>query len=139
MSNAITRTIGCVLLLVLSLLASTPAAAGGYAFKAEVLDFRALGNDEYRIVFNDLEATDLLIIHLRHDEVATRDVSKDLVSKEKYLAAIELLKQRIAQSPIIQLGIMGGRPAPIDDTGEVHSYSLSVVEGIIYSWHGAID
>jgi len=119
---------------------ATTAVAGGYTFKAEVLDFQALGDDEYRIVLNDIETSNRLIVHLRHDEAATRDVAKDLVSKEKYLAAIELLKQQIAQSPIIQLGVMGGGLTPIDGKpGEFGSYSLSIEEGVVYSWNGAID
>jgi hypothetical protein len=150
MSRARSRAaaIGPVLLLVLSLFASTPAAAGGYTFTAEVLDLRALGNDEYRVVFrrmNDVYGADhapppLLVLHFRHDEPVTRKVSKDLVSKEKYLAAIELLKQQISQSAIIQLGVMGMRLTPIDGKpGEFSSYSLSIEEGVVYSWNGAID
>jgi hypothetical protein len=135
-------------LLVLSFLVSPPAAAGGYVFKAEVLDLRALGNDEYRVVFrqmNDVYGSDhapppLLVLHLRHDEAVTRRVSTDLVSKEKYLAAIELLKQQISQSPIVQLGVMGMRLTPIEGKpGEFSSYSLSIEEGVVYSWNGAID
>jgi hypothetical protein len=135
------------LLLVLSFLVSLPAAAGGYVFKAEVLDFRALGNDEYRVVFrqiNDVYGSDhapppLLVLHLRHDEAVTRSVSTDLVSKEKYLAAIDLLKQ-ISQSPIVQLGVMGMRLTPIEGKpGEFSSYTLSIEDGIVVSWNGAID
>jgi hypothetical protein len=139
-------TVRRIFLLILGLVASLPAAAGGYAFKAEVLDFRALGNDEYRMVIvanpngDDLEPTEQMIVHLRHDEAVTRNVSKDLVSKEKYLAAIELLKQQIAQSPNIQLGVMGGGLTPIEGKpGELGSYSLSIEEGVVYSWNGAID
>jgi hypothetical protein len=140
--------IGSFLLLVFSFLGSTPAAAGGYAFKAEVLDFRALGDDEYRMVFrptSDVYGSDhappaSLVVHLRHDEAVTHDVSKDLVSKEKYLAAIELLKQQIAQSRIIQLGVMGGGLTPIEGKpGEFSSYTLSIIDGIVFSWNGAID
>jgi hypothetical protein len=135
------------LLLVLSFLVSLPAAAGGYVFKAEVLDFRALGNDEYRVVFrqiNDVYGSDhapppLLVLHLRPDEAVTRSVSTDLVSKEKYLAAIDLLKQ-ISQSPIVQLGVMGMRLTPIEGKpGEFSSYTLSIEDGIVVSWNGAID
>jgi hypothetical protein len=140
------KTIGCVLVLVLGLVASLPAIAGGYVFKAEVLDFGDVGNDEYRMVIvanehgDDLGPTEQMIVHLRHDEAATRDVSKDFVSKEKYLAAIELLKQQIAQSPHIQLGVMGGGLTPIEGKpGEFGSYSLSIEEGVVYSWNGAID
>jgi hypothetical protein len=137
---------GRIFLLVLGLVASLPATAGGYIFKAEVLDFQALGNDTYRMVIianrqgDDLRPTEQMIVHLRHDEAATRDVSKDVVSKEKYLAAIELLKQQIAQSPHIQLGVMGGGLTPIEGKpGEFGSYSLSIEEGVVYSWNGAID
>lgn len=136
--------VGAVLLL--AFITAQPAAAGGYVFKAEVLDFRAGSNDEYRMVLignphgDDLGPTELMIVHLRHDEAVTRKVSRDIVSKEKYLAAIELLKQQIAQSPIIRLGVMGGGLTPIDGKpGEFGSYSLSVEEGIVYSWNGAID
>jgi hypothetical protein len=144
----IQKTIGGVLLLFLSLFASAPAAAGGYAFTVEVLDLRALGDDEYRMVFrptSDVYGSDhapppLLVLHLRHDEAVTRSVSTDLVSKEKYLAAIELLKQQISQSPIVQLGVMGMRLTPIEGKpGEFGSYSLSIEEGVVYSWNGAID
>ena len=140
--------IGSVFSIALGFLVSSPAAAGGYAFTAEVLEFQALGNDEYRIVIrqmpnpggNDLGAPDPMVVHLRHDEDATREVSKDFVSKEKYLAAIELLKQQILQSPIIQLGVWGGGLTPIDGKpGEFSSYSLSIEEGVVYSWNGAID
>jgi hypothetical protein len=81
-----------------------------------------------------------MIVHLRHDEAVTRRVSTDLVSKEKYLAAIELLKQQISQSPIVQLGVMGTRLTPIEGKpGEFSSYTLSIEDGIVVSWNGAID
>lgn len=139
-------TLGCVLALVVALFAPMPAVAGGYVFKAEVLDFRDVGNDAYRMAIvanahgDDLGPTEQMIVHLRHDEAATRDVPKDIVSKESYLAAIELLKRQIAPSPIIQLGVMGGGLTPIDGKpGEFGSYSLSIIEGVVYSWNGAID
>ena len=145
-TRSIAAAINALLLLVLSLFASTPAVAGGYVFKAEVLDFRAVGNDEYRMVIvanpngDDLGPTEQMIVHLRHDEVVTCKVSQDFVSKDKYLAAIELLKQQIAQSPNIQLGVMGGGLTPIEGKpGEFGSYSLSIEEGVVYSWNGAID
>jgi hypothetical protein len=47
-ARSLAAAIGLVLL-VLSFLGSTPAAAGGYAFKAHVLDLRVVGNDEYRL------------------------------------------------------------------------------------------
>ena len=87
---------------------------------------------------NDVHGSDhapppLLALHLLHDEAVTRRVSTDLVSKEKYLAAIELLKQRISQSPIIQLGVMGGGLTPIEGKpGEFSSYSLFIQEGVVY-------
>ena len=138
------KTIGCVLVLVLGLVASLPAIAGGYVFKAEVLDFGDVGNDEYRMVIvanpDEDGPTEQMIVHLRHDDAATRDVSKDFVSKEKYLAAIELLTQQIAQSPHIQLGVMGGGLMPIEGKpGEFGSYSLSIEERVVYSSNGAID
>jgi hypothetical protein len=135
-----------IAILLLSLFAALPAAAGGYVFKAEVLDFRAEGNDAYRMVLianpfgDDLGPTELMIVHLGHDEAVTRKVPKEALSKESYLAAIALLQQQIAQSPIIQLGVMGGGLTPIEDKpGEFGSYSLSIEEGIVYSWNGAID
>lgn len=136
--------IGAVLLL--GLFAALPAAAGGYVFKAEVLDFRAVGNDAYRMVLianplgDDLGPTELMIVHLGRDEAVTRKVPKEGLSKERYLAAIALLQQQIAQSPIIQIGVMGGGLTPIEDKpGEFGSYSLSIEEGVVYSWNGAID
>ena len=140
----IRTTLECVFFLVLGLVASLPAVAGGYVFKAEVLDFRAVGNDAYRMVIianpGGDGSTEQMIVHLRHDEAATRKVSKDDVSEEKYLAAIELLKRQIAQSPIIQLGVMGGSLTPLEDKpGEFGSYSLSIIDGTVYSWNGAID
>jgi hypothetical protein len=145
-SRSLAVTIGSFLLLVLALFGSSSAAAGGYAFEAEVVDFRAVGNDEYRMVIvanphgDDPGPTKLMIVHLGHDEAVMRKVSRDIVSKEKYLAAIELLKQQISQSPIIQLGVMGGGLTPVEDKpGEFSSYSLSIEEGIVYSWNGAID
>jgi hypothetical protein len=134
--------IGSFLLLVFSFLGSTPAAAGGDAFTAEVLDFRALGNDEYRIVLRQMTGlygsdevpAEPLVIHLRHDDNVMRRYSKDVVSRKKYLAAIELLKQQIAQSKTIQFGVVGGMGGrgilpPTDDEPSVHqSYSLTIVE-----------
>jgi len=144
------KAIGRVLLLVLSLFASTPAVAGGDYFTAEVLDFQALGNDEYRIVLrqmtpiyaSDSMPTEPLVIHLRHDEALMRDVG----SKEEYLAAIELLKQQISQSPVIQFGVMGGSGlTPIEGKpGEFQSNSLSIeeppfpdppeIKRVVFSW-----
>ncbi len=71
-----------------------------------------------------------LVIHLRHDENVMRRVSN--VSREKYLAAIELLKQQIAQSTTIQFGVMGGMggrgilPPTDDEPGVFQSYSLTI-------------
>lgn len=132
--------IGAVLLL--GLCAAQPAAAGGDAFTAEVLDFRALGNDEYRIVLHQMTGlygsnevpAKPLVIHLRHDDDVMRRAPKDLVSREKYLEAIELLKQQIAQSKTIQFGVVGGMGGrgilpPTDDEPGVHqSYSLSIIQ-----------
>lgn len=126
----------------LGLFVSAPAAAGGDAFTAEVLDFRALGNDEYRIVLRQMTGlygsdevpAEPLVIHLRHDDDVMRRVSKDVVSREKYLEAIELLKQQIAQSKTIQFGVIGGMGGrgilpPTDDEPGVHqSYSLMIVQ-----------
>ena len=134
--------IGSFLLLVFSFLGSTPAAAGGDAFTAEVLDFQPLGNDEYRIVLRQMTGlygsdevpAEPLVIHLRHDDDVMRRVSKDVVSREKYLEAIELLKQQIAQSKTIQFGVVGGFGGrgilpPTDDEPGVHqSYSLMIVQ-----------
>jgi hypothetical protein len=147
--------IGFFLLLVFSLLGSPPAAAGGDAFTAEVLDFRALGNDEYRIVLRQMTGlygsdevpAEPLVIHLRHDDDVMRRVSKDVVSREKYLEAIELLKQQIAQSPVIQFGVMGGSGLTSIDgkPGEFQSNSLSIeqppypepgIARIVVAWPG---
>jgi hypothetical protein len=147
--------IGAVLLL--GLLAAQPAVAGGDAFTAEVLDFRALGNDEYRIVLRQLTGlygsdevpAEPLVIHLRHDEDVMRRAPKDLVSRENYLEAIELLKQQIAQSKTIEFGVIGGMGGrgilpPTDDEPGVHqSYSLSIIQppypkpgakSIVFAW-----
>ena len=136
------------LLLVLSLLGSPPANAGGDYFTAEVLDFQDLGNDEYRIVLRQLTPlygsdsvpTDPLVIHLRHDEAAMGGASRDVASKEEYLAAIALLKRQIAQSTMIQFGFWGSGVIPIEGKpGEFQSNSLSIEEpGIVFSWHRAI-
>lgn len=137
-----------VLLIVLGILVSTPAAAGGDYFTAEVLDFRALGNDEYRIVLRQMTSiygsksvpTDPLVIYLRHDEAAMRGAREEVASTEKYLAAIEFLKRQIAQSAIIQFGFWGSGVIPIDGKpGEFQSNSLTVEEpGIVFSWHRAV-
>jgi hypothetical protein len=144
----IRKTIGGVILLVLSLFTSPPVVAGGDYFQAEVLDFRALGNDEYRIVLrqmtgvygSDEVAAEPLVIYLRHDETAMR--REHGASKEKYLAAIELLKQQIAQSTLIRFGVIGGMGTgriipPIDGKpGEFQSNSLEIYEGVVYSLSG---
>jgi hypothetical protein len=137
-----------VLLIVLGILVSTPAAAGGDYFTAEVLDFRALGNDVYRIVLRQMTPiygsksvpTDPLVIYLRHDEAAMRGAREEVASTEKYLAAIEFLKRQIAQSAIIQFGFWGSGVIPIDGKpGEFQSNSLTVEEpGIVFSWHRAV-
>jgi hypothetical protein len=137
-----------VVWIVLGILVSTPAAAGGDYFTAEVLDFRALGNDEYRIVLRQMTAmygsksvpTDPLVIYLRHDEAAMRGAREEVASKEKYLAAIDLLKRQIAQAAIIQFGFWGSGVIPIDGKpGEFQSNSLTVEEpGIVFSWHRAV-
>jgi len=157
MSNALTRTIGAVLLLVLGIFASSAAVAGGDYFEAEVLDFRPLGNDEYRIVLRQMTGlygsdevpAEPLVIHLRHDDDVMRRAPKDLVSRENYLEAIELLKQQIAQSKTIEFGVIGGMGGrgilpPTDDEPGVHqSYSLSIIQppypkpgakSIVFAW-----
>jgi hypothetical protein len=147
--------IGSFLLLVLGLLASTPAVAGGDYFTAEVLDFRALSNDEYLIVLRQMTGlygsdevpSEPLVIHLRHDDDAMRRVSKYMVSREKYLTAIELLKQQIAQSTIIHFGVWGGMgargilPPTDDEPGVFQSYSLTIeelpdraIKQIVFAW-----
>lgn len=149
-------TIGAVLLLVLSFLGSTPATAGGDYFKAEVLDFQALGNDEYRIVLrqmtglygDDRVPTEPLVIHLRHNESAMRRQLRDSVSEEQYLSAIELLKQQISESKVIHFGVMGGGLAPIEGKpGEFQGNSLSIeeppfpdpaIERVVFSWYGSL-
>lgn len=140
--------IGSFLLLAFSFLGSTPAAAGGDYFTAEVLDFRNLGNDEYRIVLRQMTSmhgsddvpTDPFVIYLRHDESAMRRGFRAVVSKEEYLAAIDLLKQQIAQSTIIRFGFWGSGVIPIDGKpGEFQSNSLTIEEqGIVFSWHRAV-
>lgn len=142
------RAIARVLLLILGLVTSAPAVAGGDYFTAEVLDFQALGNDEYRIVLRQMTPlygsdgvlTDPLVIHLRHDEAAMRRGFREVVTKEQYLAAIELLKRQIAQSAIIQFGFWGSGVMPIDGKpGEFQSNSLTIEEpGIVFSWHRAV-
>jgi hypothetical protein len=144
----IRMTISGVILLVLSLFASPPAVAGGDYFEAKVLDFQALGNDEYRLVLRQMTPmygsksvpTDPLVIYLRHDEAAMRGAREEGASKEKYLAAIDLLKRQIAQSTIIQFGFWGSGIIPIDGKpGEFQSNSLTVEEpGIVFSWHRAV-
>jgi hypothetical protein len=144
----IRMTISGVILLVLSLFASPPAVAGGDYFEAKVLDFQALGNDEYRLVLRQMTPmygsksvpTDPLVIYLRHDEAAMRGAREEVASKEKYLAAIDLLKRQIAQSTIIQFGFWGSGIIPIDGKpGEFQSNSLTVEEpGIVFSWHRAV-
>jgi hypothetical protein len=151
------KAIARLLFVVLALFVSTPAVAGGDAFTAEVLGFQAVGNDEYRIVLrqmtglygSDEVAAEPLVIHLRHDDEVMRRAPKDLVSREKYLEAIELLKQQIAQSKIIQFGVIGGMGGrgilpPTDDEPGVHqSYSLSIIQppypkpgakSIVFAW-----
>ena len=142
------NTIARILLLVLGILVSTPAAAGGDYFTAEVLDFRALGNDEYRIVLRQMTpmygsknvSTDPLVIYLRYDEAAMRGAGEEVASKGKYLAAIDLLKRQISQSTIIQFGFWGSGVIPIDGKpDEFQSNSLTVEEpGIVFSWHRAV-
>ncbi len=144
----IRKAIARVLLIVLAFFVSAPAVAGGDYFTAEVLDFRALGNDEYRIVLRQMTpiygsksvSTDPLVIYLRHDEAAMRGAREKVASKEKYLAAIDLLKRQISQSTIIQFGFWGSGVIPIDGKpGEFQSNSLTVEEpGIVFSWHRAV-
>lgn len=159
-TQSLSAAIGLVLLVV-SFLGSTPAAAGGDAFTAEVLDFQALGNDEYRIVLRQMTGlygsdevpAEPLVIYLRHDEDTMRRISKNVVSREKYLAAIELLKQQIAQSTTIRFGIIGGMGGgsilpPIDGRpGEFQSNSLSIEQPpypepglarIVFAWPGPV-
>jgi len=124
-----------------------PAAAGGDYFIAEVLDFQALGNDEYRLELRQMTPTygsksvptDPLVIYLRHDEAAMRG-AREVASREKYLAVIEFLKRQISQSAIIQFGFWGSGVIPIDGKpGEFQSNSLTVEEpGIVFSWHRAV-
>ena len=88
-----------------------------------------------------------LVIHLRHDENVMRRVSS--VSREKYLSAIELLKQQIAQSTTIQFGFIGGMggrgilPPTDDEPGVFQSYSLTIevppypepgIMRIVFAW-----
>jgi hypothetical protein len=136
------------LLLVFSLFSSTPVVAGGDYFTAHVLEFQDLGNDEYRIVLrqmtpmygSDSVPTEPLVIHLRHDEAAMRRGRSEVVSREKYLAAIELLKRQISQSTIIRFGFWGSGVIPIGGKpGEFQSNSLTIEEqGIVFSWHRAV-
>lgn len=151
--------IGAVLLP--GLFAAQPAAAGGDSFAVEVLDFQAVGNEEYRIVLrqmtglygSDEVSAEPLVIYLRHDEDVMHRVSKDMVSRVKYLAAIELLKQQIAQSTTIQFGNIGGMGGgsilpPIDGKpGEFQSNSLSIeqppypepgIARIVFAWPGPV-
>ena len=144
----IRKTISGVILLVFSLFASPSALAGGDYFEAEVLDFQALGNDEYRLVLRQMTPmygsksvpADPLVIYLRHDEAAMRGAREEVASREKYLAAIEFLKRQISQSAIIQFGFWGSGVIPIDGKpGEFQSNSLTVEEpGIVFSWHRAV-
>ena len=151
------KAIARLLFVVLGFFVSAPAVAGGDAFTGEVLDFQAVGNDEYRIVLRQMTGlygsdevpVEPLVIHLRHDDEVMRRAPKDLVSREKYLEAIKLLKQQIAQSKIIQFGVIGGMGRrgilpPTDDEPSVHqSYSLSIIhppypkpgaKSIVFAW-----
>ena len=137
-----------VLLVVLGFLVSAPASAGGDYFTAEVLDFQALGNDEYRIVLrqmtpmygSDNVPADPLVIYLRHDKDAMRRGFREVVTKDQYLAAIELLRRQISQSAIIRFGFWGAGIIPIDGKpGAFQSNSLTIEEpGIVFSWHRAV-
>jgi hypothetical protein len=147
--RSLAATASLLLLLVLSLLGSSPANAGGDYFTAEVLDFQDLGRDEYRLMLRQLTPlyasegvpTNPIVIYLRHDEAAIRRGLRDAVSKEEFVAAIALLKQQIAQSTTIQLGVMGGSGlAPIDGKpGEFQCNSLTVEDGVVVAWNGAVS
>ena len=154
-TRSLTAAIGSFLLLVLSFFGSMPAAAGGDYFEVEVLSFHALGNDEYRIVLRPMTSiyvsdgvrTDPIVIYLRHDEAAMRRAFSEAVSKEEYLAAIDLLMQQIAQSTKIRFGFWGRGVVPIEGKpGEFPSNALTIeeppfadpaIKRIVFSWSDA--